>query len=84
MLQIPLEFLLAIELSIEADGIYRVIVIFETIFTTVGYFIFKRDRWKSVKVCSTTSIPNLPAGQAGLFRDLPSCVSPFTSYVCPT
>ena len=50
MLQIPLAYLLAIELSIEAVGVYWAIVISETIFTIVGYFLFKRGRWKSVKV----------------------------------
>ena len=50
MLQIPLAYLLAIELSIEAVGVYWAIVISETIFTIVGYFLFKRGRWKNVKV----------------------------------
>ena len=50
MLQIPLAYLLAIELSIEAVGVYWAIVISETIFTIVGYFLFKRGRWKRVKV----------------------------------
>ncbi|MCH7963947.1 MAG: hypothetical protein IH852_08410 [Bacteroidetes bacterium] len=50
MLQIPLAYLLAIELSIEAVGIYWAIIISETIFTIAVYFLFKRDEWKGVNV----------------------------------
>lgn len=50
MLQLPLAYILAIELSGEAVGVYWAIVISETIFTIVGYFLFKKGRWKSVKV----------------------------------
>lgn len=34
--------LLAVELSIGAAGVYWTILISETIFTTVGYFLFKK------------------------------------------
>jgi len=50
MLQIPLAYLLAIELSIEAVGVYWAIIISETIFTIAVYFLFKRDEWKGVNV----------------------------------
>jgi Na+-driven multidrug efflux pump len=50
MLQIPLAYLLAIELSFEAAGVYWAIVISESAFTIVGYFLFKRGKWKTVKV----------------------------------
>lgn len=50
LLQIPLAYLLAIELSIGTVGVYWAIVISEAVFTIVGYFLFKRGRWKSVKV----------------------------------
>ncbi len=50
LLQLPLAYLLAIGLSIEEVGVYWAIVISETIFTIVGYFLFKRGRWKRVRV----------------------------------
>lgn len=50
LLQLPLAYLLAIGFSIEAVGVYWAIVISETIFTIVGYFLFKKGRWKTVKV----------------------------------
>jgi putative MATE family efflux protein len=50
MLQIPLAYLLAIEFSIGTTGVYWTIVISETIFTIVGYFLFKKGRWKTIKV----------------------------------
>jgi putative MATE family efflux protein len=50
MLQIPLSYLLAIELSINEAGVYWAIVISETAFSVVGYFLFKKGRWKSMKV----------------------------------
>ncbi|MGD8306081.1 MAG: MATE family efflux transporter [Ignavibacteria bacterium] len=50
MLQIPSAYLLAVLLSMEAAGVYWAIVISESTFTIVGYFLFKRGRWKTVKV----------------------------------
>jgi putative MATE family efflux protein len=50
MMQIPLAYLLAIELSIATFGVYWTIVISESTFTIVGYFLFKRGKWKTVKV----------------------------------
>lgn len=50
LFQLPCAYLLAIELSIGAAGVYWTIVISETIFTIVGYFLFKKGRWKSVMV----------------------------------
>ncbi|MFC2094423.1 MATE family efflux transporter, partial [Bacteroidota bacterium] len=50
LFQIPLAYLLAIELSVGAPGVYWTIVISETIFTIVGYFLFKKGRWKRIKV----------------------------------
>jgi len=44
IIQSPLAYLLSIELAIEAVGVYWAIVISETIFTIVGYFLFKRDK----------------------------------------
>ena len=50
MLQIPLAYTLAIYLGIGAEGAYYSIVISESTFSVVGYFLFKRGRWKAVKV----------------------------------
>lgn len=50
MMQIPLAYLLAIQFSVESKGVYWAIVISESTFTIVGYFFFKRGRWKTVKV----------------------------------
>ena len=50
MIQIPLAYLLAIEFSLETAGVYWAIVISESTFTIVGYFLFKRGRWKNVIV----------------------------------
>jgi putative MATE family efflux protein len=50
LFQIPFAYLLAIGFSFGTTGVYWSIVISETIFTIVGYFLFKKGRWKSVKV----------------------------------
>jgi len=50
MMQIPLAYLLAITFSLNSAGVYWAIVISESTFTVVGYFLFKRGRWKTVKV----------------------------------
>jgi putative MATE family efflux protein len=50
MLQIPLAYLLAIRLAVGVEGVYYAIVITETLFSVVGYFLFKKGRWKTVKV----------------------------------
>jgi Na+-driven multidrug efflux pump len=50
MMQIPLAYLLAITLSLNSAGVYWAIVISESTFTVVGYFLFKKGNWKTVKV----------------------------------
>jgi Na+-driven multidrug efflux pump len=50
LIQIPLAYLLSIQLHLEAVGVYWAIVISESAFTIVGYFLFKRGKWKTVKV----------------------------------
>jgi putative MATE family efflux protein len=50
MLQIPLAYILAIMLNIGATGVYYSIVISESTFSVTGYFLFKRGKWKTVKV----------------------------------
>lgn len=50
MLQIPLAYFLSIQLLIGAPGVYWSIVISETTFSVVGYFLFKKGKWKTIKV----------------------------------
>jgi putative MATE family efflux protein len=50
MFQIPLAYTLAIVLNFGSAGVYYSIVIAEAIFSVVGYFLFKRGVWKTVKV----------------------------------
>lgn len=50
MLQIPLAYILSIHLGIGAEGAYYSIVISESTFSVIGYFLFKKGRWKTIKV----------------------------------
>ncbi|MBT8377983.1 MAG: MATE family efflux transporter [Ignavibacteria bacterium] len=50
LIQIPLAYLLAIKFGFNSSGVYWAIVITESIFTIVGYFLFKRGRWKTIKI----------------------------------
>lgn len=50
MVQIPLAYSLAILLNVGSTGVYYSIVIAESTFSVVGYFLFKRGKWKTVKV----------------------------------
>ncbi|MBK7631996.1 MAG: MATE family efflux transporter [Ignavibacteriales bacterium] len=50
VLQIPLAYTLAIHLGFGAEGAYYSIVISESVFSIVGYFLFKKGKWKTIKV----------------------------------
>jgi len=50
LLQIPLAYTLAIYFGLGAEGAYYSIVISESTFSIVGYFLFKKGRWKTIKV----------------------------------
>jgi len=50
MLQIPPAYSLAILLDFGSTGVYYSIVIAESTFSIVGYFLFKKGKWKTVKV----------------------------------
>ncbi len=50
LFQLPLAYILSIQLSFETTGVYWSIVIAETTFTIVGFFLFKKGRWKTIKV----------------------------------
>lgn len=50
MFQIPLAYLLAISFNVGPNGVFWAIVISESALTLVTAYIFKRGRWKLVKV----------------------------------
>lgn len=50
LMQIPLAYLLSVQLSLGAPGVYWTVVICETIFSIAGYFLFKKGKWKTIKV----------------------------------
>lgn len=50
MMQIPMSYLFAIELSFNAAGVYWAIVISESTFTIVGYFLFRKGKWKNIEL----------------------------------
>lgn len=49
-LQIPLAYTLSILLNVGSAGVYYSIVIAESTFSIFGYMLFKRGKWKTVKV----------------------------------
>lgn len=50
MLQIPLAYTLAVLFNVGSTGVYYSIVISESTFSIIGYFLFKRGKWKAVKI----------------------------------
>jgi Na+-driven multidrug efflux pump len=48
--QIPLAYLLAIALELGPQGIFFAIIIAESLITVAGVIIFRRGKWKLVKV----------------------------------
>ena len=50
LMQIPLAYLLSLQLSLGAPGVYWTVVICETVFSIAGYFLFKKGKWKTIKV----------------------------------
>lgn len=50
LMQIPLAYLLSVSLAYGAPGVYWSVVICETIFSISGYFLFKKGKWKTIKV----------------------------------
>jgi putative MATE family efflux protein len=49
-LQIPLAYMLAIQLGFGPEGVYAAIPISESALTIVGIVIFKKGKWKTVKI----------------------------------
>jgi putative MATE family efflux protein len=50
MFQIPLAYLLAITLNMGPKGVYVAIVVAESVLAVVGIFIFRKGKWKTVKI----------------------------------
>lgn len=50
LMQIPLAYLLSVQLSLGAPGVYWTVVICETLFSIAGYFLFKKGKWKTIEV----------------------------------
>lgn len=50
LFQIPFAYLLAKYLSMGPDGVFIAIPVAETLITIAGFILFKRGRWKKVKV----------------------------------
>ena len=50
LVQIPLAWLLAITFSWGTAGVYWAIIISESVLTIVGYILFKKGRWKTIKL----------------------------------
>ncbi len=48
--QIPLAYLLAITCNLGPTGVFFAIIIAEAIITTAGIVIFRKGKWKSVKI----------------------------------
>lgn len=48
--QIPLAYLLALKFGMEARGVYAAIPIAESLMAIVGIIIFRRGKWKTVKI----------------------------------
>ncbi|MFO7445124.1 MAG: MATE family efflux transporter [Ignavibacteriaceae bacterium] len=48
--QIPLAYLLAIVLNFESTGVFISIVSSESLYSVIGFFLFKRGKWKTVQV----------------------------------
>ncbi|MBL7842398.1 MAG: MATE family efflux transporter [Cyclobacteriaceae bacterium] len=50
MFQIPLAYVLAIILNMGPKGVYVAIVVAESVLAVVGILIFRRGKWKTVKI----------------------------------
>jgi Na+-driven multidrug efflux pump len=50
LFQIPLAFLLALLLELEATGVFISIAVAESILAVVGVLVFRRGKWKLKKV----------------------------------
>ncbi len=50
LLQIPLAWILAMQFKMGPEGVYWAVVISETVLTIAGYILFKKGRWKTIKL----------------------------------
>jgi Na+-driven multidrug efflux pump len=49
-LQIPMAYLLAIPLKLGPKGVFLAIIITETIVTTTAFVLFRKGKWKKIKI----------------------------------
>lgn len=49
-LEIPLAYILSIQFDMKENGVYTAILIAESLIAVIGVFIFRRGKWKQVKV----------------------------------
>ncbi len=50
MLEIPLAYLMALQMGIGETGVYYAIVVAETVMTIAAFYLFKRGKWKLKEV----------------------------------
>lgn len=50
LLEIPLAYFLALELGWKEDGVFYSIVIAETVLGIIGFVLFRKGKWKQIKV----------------------------------
>ncbi len=50
LLEIPLAYYLALELGWKEDGVFYSIVIAETVLGIIGFVLFRKGKWKQIKV----------------------------------
>jgi len=50
LLEIPLAYLLALQLGFQANGVYWSVVVAESAAGLVGIWLFRRGKWKQMQV----------------------------------
>ena len=50
LIEIPLAYILAMKLGWEQEGVFYSIVIAETVLGIIGFILFRRGKWKEIKV----------------------------------
>jgi Na+-driven multidrug efflux pump len=50
IIEIPLAYLLAMKFGFAEEGVFYSIVISETLLGIIGFILFKRGKWKTIKV----------------------------------
>jgi putative MATE family efflux protein len=50
LIEIPLAYVLAIEVGLKEEGVFYAIVVAETILGIIGFILFRRGKWKTTKI----------------------------------